>query len=155
MTLARAFNRFAPSFSQDWGLETVALSRDTKIVRAYAADPLVHGRISTRMFVSFYEAGKWALEHAADFPLPLLLIHGTADRVTSAEASREFAKRAGKIVTWRAWEGMYHEIHNEPAGSRVVGTMIRWMNAQLGPKRPLRVRAGQKASGMRKSGPRS
>jgi alpha-beta hydrolase superfamily lysophospholipase len=155
VALAKALERLVPAFSQDWGLEAAALSHDTEIVRGYAADPLVHGRISARMFVSFYEAGQWALAHAAEFPLPLLLMHGTADRVTSADASREFANRAGKTVTWRAWDGMYHEIHNESAREGVVSTMVRWMDARLGLRRDRRARAGQKASGMRKSGARS
>ena len=101
VALARALNRIAPGVTQEWGLETAALSHDAEIVEAYDVDPLVHGRISVRLFVTVVDAGEWALEHAASFPLPLLLMHGTADRVTSAEASREFAARAGKKVTWR------------------------------------------------------
>jgi len=155
VAVARALNRVVPGFTQEWGLETPALSHDTEIVEVYDADPLVHGRISARLFVAFYDAGKWALEHASEFPLPLLLMHGTADRVTSLEASREFAMRAGKIVTWRAWEGLYHEIHNEPARGKVVGAMIHWMDGRLGKVRTARPRAGQKATSMRKSGARS
>ena len=93
-----------PAITQEWGLETAALTHDTEIVEAYDVDPLVHGRISVRLYVTAAEAGEWALQHAASFPLPLLLMHGTADRVTSAEASREFAARAGTKATWRAWE---------------------------------------------------
>jgi alpha-beta hydrolase superfamily lysophospholipase len=143
VALARVLNWMAPGVTQEWGLETGALSHDAEIVEAYDVDPLVHGRISARLFVTVVDAGEWALEHAASFPLPLLLMHGTADRVTSAGASREFAARAGKKVTWRSWDGMYHELHNEAARAQVLGMMIRWMDGRLGkkqspkPKRPL------------------
>ncbi len=107
-------NHLWPTFSQASGLDTQALSRDPAVVRAYENDPLVHARVSARLFVSTYQAGLWALDHAAEFPLPLLLMHGTADRLTSVEASRQFARRGSGDCTFKLWEGFYHEIHNEP-----------------------------------------
>jgi alpha-beta hydrolase superfamily lysophospholipase len=82
-------------------------------------------------------------------------MHGTADRVTSAEASREFAARAGKKVTWRGWDGMYHELHNEAVRDRVLAMMIRWMDGRLSKKPSLRRLAGQKPSSMREFGAHS
>jgi alpha-beta hydrolase superfamily lysophospholipase len=133
--LARIINQFAPGFRQKWGLDTKALSHDVTVADKYEHDPLVHNDVSVRMYVSCSAAGRWALEHSARFPLPLLLMHGTADRVTSYEASREFVMHAGKNVTWRAWEGGYHELHNEPGRSTVLRVVIRWMNARLLKKR--------------------
>jgi alpha-beta hydrolase superfamily lysophospholipase len=131
VALARAINRILPAFSQASGLETAALSHDVRVVDAYVRDPLVHDRISVRLFSGMYESGLWASEHAADFPLPLLLMQGTADRLVSPRAARSFAERGGKKVTWRAWEGWYHEIHNEPQGARVLKMMIAWMDGRL------------------------
>jgi len=132
VALGRMMNRIFPAFAQKSGLETAALSRRPDVVRAYESDPLVHDLISARLFVEMYTAGLWALEHAPDFPLPLLLMHGSADRLTSAEASREFAQRAGGQVTLRIWEGGYHEIHNEPERGEVFQTIIAWLDAHRG-----------------------
>ncbi len=132
--LGRTMNSIAPGFTQKSGLETAALSRDQKVVDAYIKDPLVHDKISARLFVGMYESGLWALDHAAEFSLPLLLMHGTADRLTSWQASQEFARRAGGNVTWRAWDGFYHEIHNEPEKAEVLKTMVDWMNGRLSKK---------------------
>lgn len=134
VTLGRMMNNIYPAFTQASELETAALSRDPEIVRAYEHDPLVHDKISARLFVGLYESGLWALDHAAEFSLPLLLMHGTADRLTSWQASQEFAQRAGKIVTWRAWDGFYHEIHNEPEKAEVLKTMTTWMDERLSKK---------------------
>jgi alpha-beta hydrolase superfamily lysophospholipase len=131
LMLARVMNALAPAFTQRSGMETAALSRDAAIVKAYEHDALVHDRISARMFTGIYESGLWALEHAAEFPVPLLLMHGTGDRIASAEASREFAARGGKRVTSRFWDGWYHELHNEPGQDRLFAVMLKWMDGLL------------------------
>ena len=110
LILAQAMNTIAPAFSQASGLEQAAISSDPEIVRVYAADPLVHEKITARLFTVMHSSGRWAIEHAADLKVPMLLMHGSADRLTSPAASKEFAGRAGKIVTLRIWDGLFHEI---------------------------------------------
>ena len=73
-------------------------------------------------------AGLWALEHAGEFSLPLLLMHGDADRITSAAASREFAARVPGC-TFKIWDGCYHEIHNEPEQQALFATITGWLHA--------------------------
>ncbi len=131
IALARALTMILPGHTEASGLETAALSRDPRVVEAYVRDPLVHDRISVRLFGGMYESGLWLEEHAANFPVPLLLMQGSADRLVSFEATRRFAERAGKRVTWRAWEGWYHEIHNEPQRAKVFEVMVEWMEARL------------------------
>jgi acylglycerol lipase len=132
LALAKIMNGIAPALLQKTGLKTSALSHDRKVVDAYEQDPLVHDKISVRLYFSLYESGEWAIEHASEFPLPLLLMHGSADGLTSADASREFARRGGSNVTLHIWEDWYHEIHNEPDQAEVFQMMIIWMDARLG-----------------------
>ncbi len=126
--LGRLMNNLIPSFTQASGLETAALSRDPQVVQAYEQDPLVHDKISARLFVSLFDAGLYALDHAADFPLPMLLVHGTADRLTSAEASRRFGAAAPFYVTTELWDGWYHELHNELEKERFFRRLIAWLD---------------------------
>lgn len=126
--LARFMNRIAPAFAQGSGLNTQGLSHDQAVVAAYEQDPLVHDRISARLFVSMYETGLWALEHASELTLPMLLMHGAEDPITSAKASAEFARRAGDKVTLKVWESLYHEIHNEPVQADVFKFMVDWLD---------------------------
>ena len=79
-----------------------------------------------------YDSGLWALEHASELSLPLLLMHGSADRLTSANASREFARNGGKNITLHIWDGDFHEIHNELDQAEVFQMMIHWLDARLG-----------------------
>lgn len=61
-------------------------------------------------------------------------MHRKADRSTYASGSVEFAKLAGttnKDVTMKLWEGMYHELHNEPEQAEVFKVMIEWLDRHL------------------------
>jgi alpha-beta hydrolase superfamily lysophospholipase len=129
VTLARIMNKIRPTFAQSSALDTKGLSHDPEIVRAYEQDPLVHDKISARLFLEAYQAGLWALEQAGQFPIPLLLMHGEADRLTSAEASREFAAKKQEGCTLKIWEGLYHEIHNEPEKEDVYQEIVSWLES--------------------------
>jgi len=131
VALGRFMNNIIPSFTQSTGLDTKGLSHDAEVVRLYDNDPLGHDKISARLFVGMYEAGLWALGHAPELALPLLLMHGGADPITSAEASRQFADKAGSNVTLRIWDGLYHEIHNEAEQGEVFKVMIGWLDGHL------------------------
>lgn len=130
-TLAMLLSRAWPSFPQATGLETDALSHDPAVARAYTTDPLVHNRATSRMYVSCRAAGRWSLAHAAEFPVPLLLMHGTADRITSHEASAAFAAQLPGACELRLWPGAYHELHNEPQRQEVLDAIVAWLQAHL------------------------
>jgi len=131
VTLGKLMNGIAPGFTQNSNLDTKGLSHDAAVVAAYENDPLVHEKISARLFVEIYNTGLWALEHAAELSLPLLLMHGSADPITSAKASQEFAAKAGEMVTLKIWPDMYHEIHNEAAQAEVFKVMLAWLDDHL------------------------
>jgi len=127
VALGRLMDKLFPRLTLPNGLNPADLSHDPAVVSAYVNDPLVHDRLSARLGVEALENGLWALDHAAEFSLPLLLLHGGADRMTSAEASREFASRAGSRCTLKIWEGMYHELHNEYGKDEVLSLIINWL----------------------------
>jgi len=131
VALARTLGRLLPAVTQPNGLDPHDLSHDPQVVQAYIEDPLVHDRISAGLFLSAYQAGLWALENAARLQVPLLLMHGTADRLTSPEASAAFCARAGSRCTLRLWEGLYHEVHNEPQKAEVLTAVREWLEGIL------------------------
>ncbi len=131
VALGKMMNKLLPGFTQTSGLDTKALSHDEAVVQAYETDPLVHDKISARLFIEMYQSGLWALEQAGQFPLPLLLMHGEKDRLTSPQASRQFATLAGSKVTLHIWEGLFHEIHNEVQKGEVFAELIAWLDERL------------------------
>lgn len=132
--LAKMMLNIYPSFTQGTKLDATAISRDQKEVDKYVADPLVHDLVSPVMFTSTHQAGLWALEHAGELSVPVLHMHGDADRLTSFEASKEFAAQAGGgDVTFQAYEGYFHEMHNESPENRkpVLKLMGDWMGKRI------------------------
>jgi len=125
--IARGLAKIWPEFIQSNGLNAKYLSSDPDIVLGYEQDSLVHARISVRMFVEVTRAGRWAVDHSSQFSLPLLLMHGSGDRITSAFASQEFALGAGKNCTFKLWEGFFHELHNELKKEQVLKEMLSWL----------------------------
>jgi len=111
------------------GLEQAALSHDTAVVRAYAADPLVHDKVSTRLGIGLIDVGLWLLDHAAESAFPLLIYCGSKDRLVSADACREFAAKVKGDCTIKLWDGLYHETHNEPQKAEVLAFVTQWLKA--------------------------
>lgn len=127
LLFGRIMSKVWPRLALANGLEVRGLSRDPEVVRAYQEDPLNHDRLTVRFGIDVVDAGSWALKHAAEFPLPLLLMHGDADRLTSAPASREFAAGMGEHCTLKIWPGGYHELHNEPEKEKVLAEITTWL----------------------------
>jgi len=117
--LAKLMVNIYPKFTEKTNLEVEAISRDKNEVRKYKENSRVLNVVSAGMFLGFYKAAKYALQHASDLRIPLLVMHGTADRITSYKGSEEFTKNHnGGLVTLKLWDGYYHELHNEPEEDR-------------------------------------
>lgn len=128
--LGRMMNAIYPSFAQSNQIEEGALSHSKDVEERYREDPLVHNQISARLFSQAYERGLWALENANSFETPLLLLHGTGDRITSWKASQLFSQRA-KECAFTAWENFYHELHNEQEKEKVLASIRSWIHSQI------------------------
>jgi acylglycerol lipase len=128
--LAKSMNSIFPSFSMISELNTGALSRDNNVVTKYIADPLVHGMISARLGWTMIEKGNWLLDHANEFSLPLLLMVGTEERLVDRSRIDEFAKKVPNI-DYKIWDGLYHELHNEPEKETVLKYELNWVNKHI------------------------
>ncbi|MBI4762715.1 MAG: alpha/beta hydrolase [Chloroflexota bacterium] len=132
--LVKALGSLIPTLSLKSELEVNGLSHDAAVVQAYVNDPLVHDKVSLGLGKAGLDAIEFCFARARDFRPPLLIMHGGADRITYPSGSEDFAKLAGetnKDVTLKIWEGLYHEIHNEPQQADVFQTMIEWLNRHL------------------------
>ncbi|MDD5456304.1 MAG: lysophospholipase [Candidatus Margulisbacteria bacterium] len=125
--LAQFINFCWPSLTMPSGLEVDFISHDPQVIEAYKVDPLVHDRISARCYTGFMKAGEWAIKNSSNLCLPLLLLHGSEDHITSAPASEEFASKAGKLCVFRLWNGYYHELHNELEKAKVFNYILDWI----------------------------
>jgi len=129
---ARVLRRVAPRLRIPSGLDARWLSRDPEVVAAYLNDPLVSRRVSARWFASLLQAQEEVEGGAAAFPVPALVMAASADRLVDPEATRRFAERAPRgLVRLVCWEGLFHELFNEPEKEEVLGAVERWLAPRL------------------------
>jgi acylglycerol lipase len=131
MFLLRLMYYVWPSLSVTNELDISGLAHDPEVIRAYRSDPLVHNRITPGLAMASLKAGEWAIRRSSAFPVPILLMHGSGDQITSVAASREFAAGAGDMCTLKIWNGLYHELHNENERSEVFASMLAWLKARM------------------------
>lgn len=129
--VAQVMAKVMPTFTSNNALDVNALSRDTAVVKAYQDDVLVHDQITSRLVVDMLHRGGELLAQAEKWSIPLLLMHGTEDHITSCEASKTFAEKAGSMVTFVPWDGYYHEIHNDIGKELVIEKIISWLDGQI------------------------
>lgn len=128
---AKILGTLIPGVAMASGLDANAISHDAQVVKVYNDDPLVHDKVSLGFGKIMLGVTKWTIEHAGEFPLPLLLLHGKADEIAYPSGSVEFAAALKDRSTLVLWDGAYHELHNEPEQAEVFKTMTIWMDARL------------------------
>lgn len=108
------------------------VSRDAEVVRAYESDPLVHhGRLPARTVGELTAAVTAFPEQVPRITVPLLVMHGTADAIVPTAASTMVHERAGSAdKTLELYDGLYHEILNEPEQDRVLADVTSWLDAR-------------------------
>lgn len=132
VALGRLIGKIFPTFTEKSEVDAQGLSHDPEIGKAYKADPLVHNDISVSMFTGITSAGEAALIAAHRFHLPLLLMHGTADPITSHRASKKFAVQVKpNLIKFVEWKDMKHELHNEICKTEVLTTISDWIEDRL------------------------
>jgi len=123
----KILKKFMPTLSLPTGLASKFLSRDEAVVQAYNNDPLVHNQLSAAEGIALLEAANWLDKWSGVFSIPVLLMHGGGDKITSPVATKEFFGRVAGEVTHREWPGLYHEIHNEKEQEEVFEFTLAWM----------------------------
>jgi alpha-beta hydrolase superfamily lysophospholipase len=135
--LLRLVGRFFPRLRLI-KLKAADVSRDPEVVRMYDEDPLVYrGRMPMGLLSAMFNAGRRIDAETEQVDAPLLAMHGTADALTQPEGSRRFVDRASSHdKTLRLYDGLYHEILNEPERERVLADIGAWLDARFAPAPP-------------------
>ena len=132
MIVVRLLAAFVPTVPL-LGLDPAGVSRDPEVVRAYVADPLVHhGKLTARLIAEMSGAMRNTLAQSGAISLPLLIMHGDQDVLTSPQGSQAlFEAVSSQDKTLKLYPGLYHEIFNEPEKDAVLSDMTTWLEAHL------------------------
>lgn len=128
LMIAKVGARMAPRMRLDNEINPAVLSRDPEVGRAYAADPLVNRKVSTKWFAEASRAMAEVVRWAPDIKAPILVMHGTEDRLASVDATRRLFENIGssdkELVIY---PGFYHELFNEPEKQEVFQRVSEWI----------------------------
>lgn len=114
-------------------LDVDAISRDPAVVAAYKGDPLVHhGKVPAGIGRVLVLTGETMPQRAPALTAPLLVVHGSEDRLIPLAGSRRLVECAGSAdVELKVYPGLYHEVFNEPERDQVLDDVVSWILQRL------------------------
>lgn len=104
-------------------------SRDPAVVAALNADPLLAHEVQpTRTVAELVRADERLKKEFPLIKLPLLILHGTADKVTNPKGSQFFHQTAGSSdKTLKLYEGHVHDLLSDYGKEQVMADIVEWM----------------------------
>ncbi len=131
--LARLLSYTIPALPMSTRLPPEYLSHDRQVVEAYRRDPLVHDRITPRAYVEIQRAIEDAFRKGPRIAPPILLLVPSGDKLVRPDLMQRFAGAVGRRrgVRVETYAGLYHEVLNEKARSRVVADVLGWIERRL------------------------
>lgn len=125
---------FFPKLAVDTGIAAEGLSHDLDVVEAYKKDPIRYPKITTKFFVEFDKAMKRVESLAESIVTPCLFMPGGDDPVCSTDATVKFYESIPETTDKKliVWDGLYHEILNEPEKDEVLRAMAEWIAEREG-----------------------
>ena len=114
-------------------LDSSGISRDPKVVEDYDSDPLNYREgILARTGAEILKSTKAITSQASKISLPILIMHGTADKLADISGSEMlYGKVSSEDKTLKVYDGLYHEILNEPEQDQVKADMLSWLNSHI------------------------
>ncbi len=130
--VSRLLSRIAPRLGV-YSVPAEGVSKDPEEVRKYVEDPLnYHDKLPVRTVAELgAEVGSFP-ERAARITVPVLIMYSSTDPIVDPSGSLMLAERVGAgDVTIRNWDGLRHEILNEPERDEVISEMLDWLDARV------------------------
>ena len=128
--MGEVMSKIKPSLPLPSGLDTSHLTHDPEVIREYENDPMVHKLVSARWFTQFIWAGDFAIRNAKSIHCPVLIMHGTDDKIVAVSGSQEFFDNLEtKKKDIKLFDGFFHEIFNEVEKEKPLSAVEEWINA--------------------------
>ena len=132
MALGRVMSRIWPRFSLEVAMDLSGLARDPSVIQTVLADPLFHRRGTARLSTEVTAAIARVQARAGDLAVPLLIVHGSADRMVPPDGSREFFQKVRYPVReFREYPGAYHGLFADWDQGQVLADVEHWLNLRL------------------------
>ena len=132
MALGRVLSRVIPRFSLHVGMDLSGLARDPGVVEAVLADPFFHRRGTARLSTEVTAAIERVQSRAGDWSVPLLIVHGSDDRMVPPDGSRAFFSRLSyPDRQFLEYPGAYHGLFADYEWQRALSDVGQWLESHL------------------------
>ena len=125
--LGTTASKVLPKLALDNEVDPKLLSRIPEVVEAYRADPLVHAKISSRLYTEWLAATREILNRAGEIKVPFLILAGADDGLIDPEGSQQLHEKAPAMSDLRLLEGRYHEPFNDRDNEEVFKLIATWL----------------------------
>jgi acylglycerol lipase len=134
--VGRAISAVAPTLGLI-AIDSSLISRDPAVVAAYRSDPLVHhGKLPARTAAEIAATVAGFPGRVHEITIPTLIMYGTEDRLCPPAGSEMLAQRIGAADKRTIpYDGLYHEIFNEPERDAVLSDLNEWLAARVAARR--------------------
>jgi alpha-beta hydrolase superfamily lysophospholipase len=114
-------------------LKNEEFSRDPTVVEAMNTDPLIQNEVQpTKTVAELVRADERLKKEFPLIKLPILIMHGTADKVTNPKGSQFFYDTAGSTdKTLKLYEGHVHDLLNDHGREQVMADIVSWIDGRL------------------------
>jgi acylglycerol lipase len=128
ITMSKVLSAIAPKAGV-LALDASAISRDPDVVKTYANDPLVfHGKTPARLASEMLKAMIRVTAEVGKITLPFITIQGGQDKLVDPNGTRMlYDKSSSKDKTIKIYDGLYHEVFNEPERAVVLKDVETWL----------------------------
>ncbi|WP_300396705.1 alpha/beta hydrolase [Henriciella sp.] len=132
--VAGAVAAIAPTARLTAALDADGISRNAAVVEAYRDNPMVIKRApAARLGATAFKVQDRAWREFGDWQLPVLIVHGDADRLVPIKGSRRFIETIpARDKTLEEFAGGYHELLNDHDRDRALETILGWLKARIG-----------------------
>jgi len=132
ITMGRILSKLVPKMGL-LALDVDDISRDPDVVTAYADDPLVfHGKTPARLAAEMLNAMLRVTAEVGTITLPFIVVQGSKDKlVDPGGAQMLYDGASSEEKTLKIYEGLYHEVFNEPERERVLGDVTGWLESRV------------------------
>ena len=132
MKVAKVIGKLVPGLPGQ-KLSSASISRDPAVVKAYDEDPLVfRGALTAGIGGAMLRTMDTFPSRLPSLKLPLLVLSGTDDKLVNPEGAELVDRLAGSTdKTLKMYDGLYHEVFNEPEKELVLGDLTDWLKAHL------------------------
>jgi len=132
ITLGKLFSKIAPKLGV-MALDANMISKDPAVVEKYVHDPLVfHDKTTARLSAELLKTMMQVDQDMEKITVPMVIVQGSEDKLANPQGAKTLYAQAGSMdKTLKIYDGLFHEVFNEPEKALVLSEVASWLEAHV------------------------